>query len=145
MPIHTIIRSQHNSIYKQIYPCKLIAPRDRNSHTWDLYMQPYASIWSNRINFPMIRSILSIFIQPKKYGSHTPNLYLKCMLEFMQKSQKIIITISIFKRPGCIRKMKQTHRIYSYIKLRVSNSHFTILIEPTIVLSSTMSLTKKNF
>ena len=57
------------------------------------------------------------FIQPRKYGSHTSNLYLKCMLGFVQKSQKIIITISIFKRPGCIRKMKQTHRIYSYINL----------------------------
>ena len=107
--------------------------------TYTILRSIHAAIYKHQV------SIFCNFTQPWKYGSHASNLYLKCMLAFVQKSQKIIITISIFKGLGCIRKTKQTHRIYSYTKLWVPNSHIAILIETTIVLSSTMSLNKRKF
>ena len=45
-PYMPSLKSWQKSIHKQIYLCKLISPRDQNSHTWDRYLEHIQSLGS---------------------------------------------------------------------------------------------------
>ena len=88
MPIHTAIRSRQNTIYKQDCICNSYHHEIRipihEIYTWNTYNpQIYtrshiqASGLTRLISYDQI--YLCNYIQPWKYGSHTSNLYLKCI------------------------------------------------------------------